>query len=121
MEIIYAQCGHKINSKTIKTCPYCWEKVIRIWTEEEIHGTDIRQVVNNWNKNRKPWELGIKMSNYYYKDSKDKYPEGFEREVYYEAYYELDKWQDENPNATEKEINDFIKNLSNKIVLKYYE
>ena len=121
MNNFYAQCGHKINNITDKFCYKCGKPIIRIWEDEEIHNKNIGDIISNWEKTKKPWELNIKSSNTYDTYSKLEFPEGFEKEIYSEAYYELDKWQDENPSATKEEIDVFIKNLSNKIIVKYFQ
>lgn len=52
--IFYAQCYHEIKKDDI-CCGECGQKVIRVFTQEEIRKRPT--IIAEWNKNKKPWEI----------------------------------------------------------------
>lgn len=116
----YAQCTHTIK-KDDEYCGCCGKKVIRVWSEKELNGYDIEDVVASWTKNKKPWELedDILKLDYYNGVEREENAKWFEEEIMEYAYILLDEWQDKNINATDEEINAKINQIISHIQSHY--
>lgn len=91
-----AQCGHEVDINH-NFCRQCGKKIIRIWNKNDYTGEECKERIELFNK-----KVHILPDEIYKKEFIEQ-----NREI--DILYNCFEWYDNNPDATDDEINNFIR------------